>query len=197
MTTSDTWRPGAPAPLVAYLERLGAALAGAPPAERREILLETRSHVLERAGRSPAERVEDVLAELGAPEAYARQFLPDAVAAPAPLPDNGLSAVARLAGGGWAALPALFGVATVYGVAALALFMAAWELRQPETVGLWIGTGPEGRRILLGSNLSGRNMREVLGGSLVPLALLVAATIHLAVSALLRRMLRAAPDRRG
>jgi hypothetical protein len=100
--------------------------------------------------------------------------------------------MARVAGGGWAALPTLFAVATAYAVAVLALFMAAWELRQPDTVGLWIGTGTEGRRFLLGSNVSGRNMREVLGGSLVPLALLVAATIHLAVSALLRRLLRAA-----
>jgi len=182
---------GGPAPLKAYLARLEAALASAPPAERREILLETQSHVFERARRSPWERVEDVLAELGAPEAYARQFLPEA-AVPAPTPDNTLEATARVAGGGWAALPMLFAVATAYAVAVLALFMAAWELHEPETVGLWIGTGPEGRRFLLGSNLSGRNMREVLGGSLVPLALLVAATIHLAVSALLRRLLRAA-----
>jgi hypothetical protein len=177
-----------------YLARLEAALASAPPAERREILLETQSHVLDRARRSPWERVEDVLAELGAPEAYARQFLPDAAA---PAPDNALRAIARLAGGGWASLPALFAVATAYAVAVLALFMAAWEMRQPDTVGLWIGTGTEGRRILLGSNLSGWNMREVLGGSLVPLALLVAATIHLAVSALLQRMLRAGPAGTG
>ncbi|HZF67115.1 MAG TPA: hypothetical protein VEZ47_03655 [Gemmatirosa sp.] len=51
--------------------------------------------------------------------------------------------------------------------------------------------------LLRGSYLTGRDMREVLGGGLVPVALILAATIHLAMSALLRRMLRGAPADTG
>jgi len=190
----NTPHPGETAPLRVYLARLEAALASAPAAERREIVLETQSHVLERVHRSPWEPVEGVLAELGAPETYARQFLPEVPSPSRPSrPGQTLRAVAGLAAGGWATLPALLVVAALYTVAVVALFMAAWELHQPDTVGLWIGMGAEGRQVLLGSNLSGRSMREVLGGRLVPLALLVAVTVHFAVSALLRRMLRATP----
>jgi uncharacterized membrane protein len=185
VTTPD---PGEVARLELYLTRLEAALSAAPTAERQEILLETRSHVLERTRRAPPHRVEEVLAEFGAPDAYAQQFMPDLATPTTPRP-NTLRGIARLASGGWTALPALFVVATSYAVAVLALLMAAWELLEPDKVGLWLGSAGGEGRILLGSYSRGPHMREVLGAGLVPLALLLAVTVHIAMAALLRRLL--------
>jgi uncharacterized membrane protein len=181
--------PRGPARLESYLARLEAALSTTPTVERREILLETRSHVLERTRRGQPQRVEDVLAQLGAPEAYARQFMPE-LDTPTTPHANALSGIARLASGGSTALPALFVVAMSYAVAVLALLMAAWELLEPDKVGLWLGTAGGERRILLGSYSRGPHMREVLGDGLVPLALVLAVTVHIAMSALLRRLVR-------
>jgi hypothetical protein len=181
--------PGGAARLESYLARLEAALSTTPTVERREILLETRSHVLERTRRGPPQRVEDVLAQLGAPEAYARQFMPE-LDTPTTPHRNALSDIARLAIGGWTALPAVFVVATAYAVAVVALLMAAWELLEPDKVGLWLGSEGGERRVLLGSYSRGPHMREVLGDGLVPLALVLAVTVHIAMSALLRRLLR-------
>jgi hypothetical protein len=103
---------------------------------------------------------------------------------------NALSDIARLAIGGWTALPAVFVVATAYAVAVVALLMAAWELLEPDKVGLWLGSEGGERRVLLGSYSRGRHMREVLGDGLVPLALVLAVTVHIAMSALLRRLVR-------
>jgi uncharacterized membrane protein len=47
------------------LARLDAALTALPPGERQEILLETRSHVVEQTRRSPSRSADDVLEELG------------------------------------------------------------------------------------------------------------------------------------
>ena len=63
--------------LESYLSQLDAQLDGLSVDERRDILMETKSHVAERVARFPFPRVEEVLEQLGAPNVYARQFLGD------------------------------------------------------------------------------------------------------------------------
>ena len=189
----DTRDLRAASALDAYLSRLETRLAALPAAERREILLETRSHVLERTEREPSRPIADVLAELGTPERYATQFLPADHAAPAQR-TTALGAIARLASGRWTSLPLLLLVVTAYSVAVLMLLLALWKLNLPAEVGLWIDHGEGGRRSFFFGATDGApppKGREVLGYWIVPMLLLLATTIHLIMSALLRRLLRA------
>ncbi|MFN2566744.1 MAG: hypothetical protein ABR499_17240 [Gemmatimonadaceae bacterium] len=178
-----------------YLVRLEAELRNVPPADRREILLETRSHVLERTSRAPSRSVKEVLAELGPAEEYARQFLPDSEPQQTDRPGV-LRGIAYLATGRWTTLPLFFVVIGAYAVAALAFAIGVWKLVEPNATGLWITDLGGGRRSV-GLVVSDPNQkgREVLGYWLVPLALGISVTIHLAMSALLRRVLRT--DARG
>jgi hypothetical protein len=185
------------AALDTYLARLDAALAPLPAAERRDILLETRSHVAERTRRDPAGSVEAVLAELGPPEAYARQFLPEpdvprpvSPERPSAPPSDALRAIARLATGGWTRLPLLFVVALAYGVAGFSLLLALWKLVEPDATGIWVHQAGQRRSVQLMVSDPNRPGREVLGYWLVPIALGITAAIHLVMSALLRRLLR-------
>jgi uncharacterized membrane protein len=180
--------PGPPG-LDAYLARLEGALAPLPAAERQEILLETRSHVVEQLRRAPDRGAADVLAELGPPEAYARQFLPEPDE-PRPGPPAGtLHRLARLATGGLRTIPLLFLVVSAYAVALFAFLLALNKLLEPEATGLFFELrGKRGVMFVLSDPNHGG--RDVLGFWLVPLALLVSLAIHLAMSALLRRVLR-------
>jgi len=164
-----------------------------PAEERREILLETRSHVLERTARAPAP-VEAVLAELGPPEAYARQFLADAEppadAAPAtPAPDV-VQGFARLATGRWTALPLLLVVVTGYAFALLLFLLAVSKLLEPDTTGLYLSDARGRPAFLIVWSDPGFGGREVLGHLFAPLALAIAAALHLLLRALLRRVAR-------
>jgi uncharacterized membrane protein len=194
---------GGHAPLDAYLRRLDVALARVPEAERREILLETRSHAVERTGRYPGPDVDAVLAELGPPEEYARRFLPadEEATAPAPSPSapwprgpGALDGVARLATAGWASLPLLVLVVIAYAVAGIALLVGVDKLLEPEATGFFV------RRV--GEKVVAANFvvsdpihagQDELGYWLVPLAFGLAAAIHLVVSAILRRAYRDDP----
>jgi hypothetical protein len=178
-----------PRELESYLSRLEAELARVPVPDRQEILLETRSHVMERMRRAPSTSVDDVLSELGPPEAYARPFLPEA---PTPSHRPGaLAGIARLATGGWPTAPLLCIVAFAYSVAVLWVLIAVTKLTDPSDTGLWID--PASGRIRsfgVGMSEANRRGREVLGYWLVPIALLIAYAIHRGVAALLRRLLR-------
>jgi uncharacterized membrane protein len=187
--------------LDAYLARLDAALADVPAEERRDILLETRGHVLEQTGRTNR-GVDAVLAELGAPEEYARRFRPgqddaeEAAAADEPAPRPGaLHDLARLATGGWKTLPLLFVVAFWYAIALMWLCVAVLKLLAPSTVGYWM-TGPEGHRrfSFIGISPEPRPGTEVVGYALVPIALLLALVIHFAVSRGLRMLYARWPE---
>jgi hypothetical protein len=173
-----------------YLARLEAELRNVPLADREEILLETRSHVLERTSRSPSRSVEDVLSELGPPDAYARRFFPEADPEPVGRPVV-LGGIARLATGPWMTIPLFVVVIGAYAVATAAFLIAVWKLVEPNATGLWITELEGGRRsaqlIVSDPHQKGR---EILGYWLVPLGLGVAGAIHLAMSALLRRMYR-------
>ena len=176
--------------LESYLARLEAALAPVPTADRQDILMEMRSHVVERTRRAPFRSAEEVLAELGPPEAYARQFLPEEeVAAPARRPDS-LRGIARLATGGLAKLPLLFVVVAAYAIALFTFLLAVAKLMEPDATGLFVSNTPAGRSVMLVWSHPNHGGRDVLGYGLVPLALLISIAIHLAMSALLRRVLR-------
>lgn len=181
---------GGPAALEAYLARLRAELAGVPAAERQEILLETRSHVLERTGRPPARGVDEVLAELGPPAEYARQFLPEVEAAPPHRPGT-LGGLAWLATGRWTALPLLFAVVLAYGVAAFTFLFAVSKLLEPNATGVYTSDAQGRRGLMIVWSDPTHGGHEVLGMWLVPLALLVSLAIHLLMSTLLRRFFRA------
>lgn len=180
---------GSDARLDAYLARLEAELAPLPAQERREILLETRSHLLERTAGAPTGSGDAVLAELGSPEAYARQFLPhaDEPERPAGAP----ATIARLATGPWTGLPVLFVVMVAYGIAAGTFLLGVWKLVEPRATGLFVSHAGGGRSVMLVvSDPRAAEGRDVLGYWFVPIAILISVSIHLAMSALLRRVHR-------
>lgn len=186
--------------LAAYLARLDAELAGVPAGERRDILLETRSHVVEQVGRVPARRVEEVLAELGAPEAYARQFLGDAEAAPppadAPHGSTVLFGLAQLTTRGARALPWLLVFGLLYVLAGIALLFVIGELIDPAGTGVFVQPRPDAPpRVLVVISGEEGTGGDVLGRALVPVGLLVAGAVHLGARALLRRLLRSRAHR--
>jgi hypothetical protein len=172
--------------LDAYLARLDASLAELPAEERRDILLETRSHVLEQSGRAPCRCVDEVLAELGPAERYARQFLPGS-ATPGPRP----GVISRLAGQRWMGLVLMLPLVAAYSVAGFAVLLAINKMVEPANTGVWLHHPGEPFRLeLVISDPDARPGREALGLWLVPLMLALALGVHLAVRAVLRRFLR-------
>jgi hypothetical protein len=181
---------GASTSLQLYLNRMDAALGRLSESERREILLETQSHVAEQAERSPMLSVPEILAELGEPEAYARTFLVDSASAPTRSPGV-LHAIARLATGSWSSLPLLLFVLCCYSVAVFMLFVAVLEIQEPATTGFWVEHTAAGRSagLTLSGPLVPARGPDLLGGWIIVIALSIAAVIHLAMRALLRRVL--------
>jgi uncharacterized membrane protein len=168
-----------------YLARLERALHVLPAAERREILLETRSHILDRSA-GAAGGVSAILAELGSPDRYAQQFVaqePVAIASAGMLGD-----VARVAARGWRSLPLLLLAFMGYGIAALCVIVALWKLFEPDGVGFIMRNSATGRGSI-GLVLSDRvaAQGDVLGWWIVPIGAAIAVTIHLGLAALLRR----------
>jgi uncharacterized membrane protein len=191
-----------------YLTHVAAALHAIPPAEREEILLETRSHVVEQARRTPSGRAEGVLARLGAPEHYARQFLAESVAEapPADAPPRarargrgtgsvtlrGFAALASGAAGWWWRGPLLALVLAAYGVAGCAFLLLCAELTDPPGTGVFVrpnGDGNYSIAVLL-SDPAPPGTTDLLGGWLAPLLLTAIAAVVFGVRALLRRVLR-------
>lgn len=174
------------AALQQYLARLEAELSAVPEAERREILLETRSHVLDRTRRTPSLNVEQVLAELGPAEQYARRFLP-ATAALARRP----GVWARIAEQRWMGLVLLLPVVAAYSVAVVAVLIAINKLVEPANTGVWMNNpGDPFQLQIVVSDPGPRKGHEALGYWLVALMLGLALGIHLAVRAVLNRFLR-------
>jgi hypothetical protein len=185
---------GGSAILDAYLAKLDAALATLPADERREILLETKSHVVERARRNPAS-LNAVLAELGEPDSYARQFLAEESAGEPAQPSGALAGVARLATGGWKSLPLLFVVAGAYSVAVLRVLLALGKILEPNATGLFVSDGRAWRGVEFAISDPRHGGRDVLGYWFVAITLAIAALIHFVVSAFLKRLFRQ-PSRR-
>ncbi|HEX8394315.1 MAG TPA: hypothetical protein VF665_18365 [Longimicrobium sp.] len=177
--------PERDAALEQYLSRLEAELSTLPEPERRDILLEMRSHVLDGTRRPPARTVTQVLAELGPAQVYARQFLAPRTEWPRP----GL--IARLAGRRWMGVVLLLPVVAAYSVAVFAVLLAVNKMLEPANTGLWMHDPGEPFQLqLVASDPGPRAGREVLGMWLVPMMLALALGVHLAVRAVLRRLLR-------
>ena len=183
--------------LAVYLARLGAALTGLPEVDREEILLETRSHVLEQLGRAPKRRVADVLAELGAPEEYARQFVAEPEVALEPAPPARPRGSATLFGlaqlttrGGWA-IPWLLLFGALYVVAGISLLFVIGDLLYPTGTGIFVQppSSPTPHVWVVVAE-SGAPGIDLLGRAIIPIGLLIAAAIHLAARAMLLRVLR-------
>lgn len=178
-----------------YLSRLDAQLGALSPSERREILMETRSHVSERTARFPFPSVEEVLAQFDAPEVYARQFLQDkALPAPTALQQpsrrTALQGLARLATGGWLALPVLLVVVFAYAIALTAFIVGLTKVINPADVGVWVrdvGGRTELSHAGYNAELGGR---EIAGYWLAVIAFGIAIAISAVVSAFLRWLAR-------
>ena len=187
----------APDRLDAFLARFASALASLSPADREDILLETRSHVTERARQRADGSIDAVLAELGSPEEYARRFLDEAAALPpSPAPpaaarSGTLAGLARLATGPLATLPVLALVLAGYGVALLALLLVVGKLLEPRATGLDVVLEGRERHVWLAwSDPSFHVQHDVLGMAIVPLGLALAVALHLVMRAVLRRFVR-------
>ena len=167
-------------PLDRYLHRLEHALASLPPEERRDIVAETRSHVLDRMAARPGARLQDVLAELGDPATYARRFTGEGDE-PGPL-----RVITALALRGMTAFLALNALVAAYGVGLLLLVIAGGKLMYPDRVGLWVDREEGSALFGFPEDPAGT---EVLGWWLVVIGLLGAAGIYSGTTALLRRVL--------
>jgi hypothetical protein len=163
--------------LEAYLAELHRCLAPLSEAERAEIVAEIRGHVLESAGAGPSEGAASaVLERLGPAGDLAAEYVASSLlagAARSRSPWTVLTSLARLAGAGFAGVPALLGCALGYG---LALSLALAALRKPmapERVGLWqLGADTYSLRLGFGEPPAGR---ELLGWWIVPIGLLAGA----------------------
>lgn len=121
-----------------YLRKLGWGLAALDGRERDEIVAETRAHVLEKIERGAS--AEDVLAEFGPPERYARAFLDERELAGALSSQRSgdlLGAVMRRVTRSAVALVA-FVVIVVVSLAAFAALVLVYEkIVDPVHAGLW------------------------------------------------------------
>jgi hypothetical protein len=163
-----------------YLDRVRASLGGMPAAERDDILLELRGHIVERMG--PGEETEGVLRALGDPEDLARQYESDRVATRAECGGSPLVILhsllllrrGRFRGSAPLALAAL-GYAW-----ALALGAAAFEkLLAPRDVGFWYRPGSVSLPRITVDGPGPPGSRELLGWWFVPAGLLAGALLFL------------------
>jgi uncharacterized membrane protein len=165
-------RDAAMAHLETYLAQVRRNLKGLSEAEVREVLLELRAHVLDHVeGHLTPGTVETALAALGSPRDVARANVTERVAAVMET-DRGffgvLAAVVRLAGLSLAGF-VLFMVSLVsYAIAGGLLFIAGSKVVRPSQVGLW----HSGDSWVLGTTNHPGNGPEMIGWSLVPLALM-------------------------
>jgi uncharacterized membrane protein len=170
-------RDAAMAHLDTYLAQVRRNLKGLSEAEVREVLLELRAHVLDRVeGHLTPGTVETALAALGSPRDVARANVTERVAAVMET-DRGffgvLVAVVRLAGLSLAGF-VLFMVSLVgYAMAGGLLFVAGAKVVEPSEVGFW----HSGDSWILGTTSHPNSGAELMGWSLVPLALLAGLLI--------------------
>lgn len=166
-----------------YLASLEAELRGLPATERREIVLETRSHIVER---SSSMITGDVLAELGPAHEYARQFFSQANE---PVPYRLLPLLGRLPENRWIVAPVTAAIVMLYALAAVTAAIATAKLLSPSGTGLWIEHLGSARRFAFHvSPTETGPPGEVLGWWLVVLGYGVAVLIHFGVVSALRRL---------
>lgn len=171
----------------AYLRRLARALSSLPEEERREILEETRSHLVERA----TEIGEDAaIAALSPAERYARGFLDERMLSAA-LADGGPAATfgALLRVGSRRLVGAIgLGVTAFLFLFAAALApIAVSELTNPEDTGLFVSNVSDAFFLGIIGDESRERYDEVLGAWLLP-SLFLAGLAAILLAAFLGRI---------
>jgi hypothetical protein len=164
----------------AYLNRIRGRLRGLRAEERREILEELRSHLLEKAaaGGMTGAAVDAALESLGRPEELALEYVTDELLARAEVSRSPLRILDTLFR--WASLSivgffVLLGAITGYFLGVVFLLVAALKPFHPETAGLWASRDASGDLALsvhLGFGYAPVGGREVLGWWIVPIGLL-------------------------
>jgi uncharacterized membrane protein len=187
-----------------YLRRLRLALGALPPDEVSDIVREIRGHIIERADSTAslnAEALKRILTSLGDPHDIASLYQSRVIVARARASTSPL--LILRAAGRWAGM-SLIGLVTfafgVFGyVMGIGLFVTAvLKVLYPDRVGMWVG--PHGWDLSMGVLSAAEQGRthahEVLGSSLIPMALIAGPIILVITTLLLRWMLRFAFHRR-
>ncbi len=148
-----------------FLRELERGLAPLPDAERRDVVAEIRSHLLDRAGQG-----DDGVASFGDPRAYAAAFLEERALAGALARGSSFALGRALVAGarGAGALAGTLALAIVHLVGAALVACAALKPAFPARVGFLV-SDVDARWVLgayFGGSLDG--MREVLGGWAIP-----------------------------
>jgi hypothetical protein len=160
-----------------YLNRIRERLRGLRAGERREILEELRSHLLEKAavGGMTEAAVDTALESLGSPEELAREYVTDELLARAEVsrsPLRILDSLFRWASLSIAGFFVLLGAITGYFLGMVFLLVAALKPFHPETAGLWLFRGRTGDlsfSLRMGFGYAPVTGREVLGWWIVPI----------------------------
>lgn len=179
--------------LETYLKRLRWGLSGLPEEDRNEIVLETRSHFLDRLEGPNAASFAAVAQELGPPEEYARRFRENyeiSAALGSGSAFHMLHAVARLLGRSLQAFVGFFFFLFLYLSSLAFLLVAVLKPIFPENTGLW--TSSREPLLLLGfiEDPARPGLHEHLGWWIIPFGLLGALLLYWGSTALLRVFLR-------
>ena len=178
--------------LDSYLSGLETELAPLPASDRVEILAETRSHFLERL--RPSDDVatfDGVAAQLGRPAEYARRFRDNyeinlALASGSVL--LMLRKAASLVGLGVAAFFGFLSFAVLAGLSVTFVVLAALKPLSPDNIGLW--TFADEFHLNFSYIEPGARDIELLGWWFIPVTLVLALLMYVALRTLLPRFLR-------
>src|SRR5580704_13378585 len=169
----------------AYLNRIRGRLRGLRAEERREILEELRSHLLEKAaaGGMTGAAVDAALESLGRPEELARQYVTDDLLARAEVsrsPLRILDSLFRWASLSVAGFFVLLGSIGGYFLGAAFILCALLKPFFPRTTGLWVipdGAGDSAISLRLGLTGAAPDGRELLGWWIIPIGLAVGCAL--------------------
>jgi hypothetical protein len=172
------------------------ALARLPEEERREIVLEIRSHILDRCEGGSGVPFEDVERELGASEDLARRFRDSYEVSAALATGSGrrmLGAAGLILGRSVRTFAGFLLFLILYSVSLTFAAIGVMKPIFPERVGLWTANGS---LYSVGFVDPQPGLTEHLGYWLVPLSLAAATVVYWLSTGLLRRYL-ASVKRRG
>jgi len=166
----------------AYLTRLRRNLRGLRAAEVDEIIVELRSHILDKAsaeGEPNAASVDAALRRLGCAEELAAAYITESILAQAEVSRSpwrilgSLFRWATLSVSGFAVLVACI---VGYSLGAALFFCAILKPLHPQTAGLWVipsNTGDWGLSLRMGFASAPANGHELLGWWMIPAGLIL------------------------
>jgi hypothetical protein len=167
----------------AYLNRINGRLRGLNSQDRREIIDELRSHILDKAmlgGEVTVAGVDAALAALGSPEGLANQYVTDEVLARAEVSRSPIRIIDSLFR--WASMSAtgffvLLLAIPGYFLGVVFILVAALKPFHPETAGLWVSrdsvAGDTAYSLHMGFGSTPIGSREVMGWWIMPIGLLL------------------------